>query len=131
MQHNRFGEVGLTEFANVLAAHRELEYLDITSNWIGNTQFNVLFPAVQSCVSRLKTFHCRKNRIGGDKINASLRIRSKHLCVLDLSTNKLTESNAVQLLQYAKDNVTLYGISLQKNLMVNASLINEISEECS
>lgn len=94
MQHNRFGEVDLTEFANVLAAHRELEYLDITSNWIGNTQFNVLYPAVQSKQTKLKTFNCRKNRIGGDKIVDTLEIRSKHLEIIDLSANKLTEANA-------------------------------------
>ena len=126
MQHNRFGEVDLTEFANVLAAHRELEYLDITSNWIGNTQFNVLFPAVQSKQTKLKTFHCRKNRIGGPKAEASLNLRSSHLEVLDFSANKLTEANAEQLLLYAKEEVTLYGVIMRKNVMVNASLVNEI-----
>lgn len=46
MQHNRFGEVDLTNFANALKDHPSLEDLDITANDISSSQFNILFPAV-------------------------------------------------------------------------------------
>ena len=72
----------------------------------------------------------RKNRIGGDRITDSLRLRSTHLEVLDLCQNKLTEANAEELLEYARTEVTLYGVKIDKNVLVNASLANEISEEC-
>jgi uncharacterized membrane protein len=42
----------------------------------------------------------------------------------------MTEANAEELLLYAKEHVTLQSVTLNKNVMINASLINEISEEC-
>ena len=50
--------------------------------------------------------------------------------VLDLSSNKLSEQNSLILLEYARDNVIVEQIQLLKNVHVNASIINSISEEC-
>ena len=130
MQHNRFGEVDLSRFSKALSNHCGLEYIDITANDIGNSQFNILFKAVQGKDSCIKTFHCRKNRIGGEKINKSLRLRCPNLNTIDLSSNKLNEDNVLCLLDQAKENYNLVEVKVAKNVMVNASLMNEISEEC-
>lgn len=53
-----------------------------------------------------------------------------HLRVIDLSSNKLTDENAQCLLNQSKENFNLTKIGLEKNTLVNASLINVIQEEC-
>ena len=68
VQHNRFGEGDLTSFAEVLAQHENLEYLDISHHYIGNTQFVKIYNAIQGPISMLKQFNCRKNRVGGRKL---------------------------------------------------------------
>lgn len=85
MQHNRFGNSDLTEFSNAIATHKTLKYLDISDNRIGNYEFAKLFTAVQNKESKISTFHCRKNRIGGNKIDKMLFCHSQNLQVLDLS----------------------------------------------
>ena len=46
MQHNRFGEADMSQFANVLSTHKGLEYLDISQNRITNREFIKLYRAV-------------------------------------------------------------------------------------
>ena len=81
---------------------------------------------MHSTESVLKTFHCRKNRIGGEKINKNLKARSLSLSVLDLSSNQLNEDNVLCLLAQAKENYVFVDVKVAKNVMVNASLINDI-----
>lgn len=91
MQHNRFGDGDFKPFARVLASHPALKYLDISQNRLHNKDFNKIFSAIQSKNSVLETFHCRKNLVGGSKINDVLNSRSLHLKILDLSQNKLND----------------------------------------
>ena len=85
MQHNRFGTADLAEFSNAIATHKSLKYLDMSANLIGNGEFSKLFAAVQKPSSKISTFMCRKNRIGGYKIDELLFCRSRNLQVLDLT----------------------------------------------
>jgi len=76
MQHNKFGYGDFTEFAKVLANHKTLNYLDVSQNYIENKNFIKLFEAVQSPKSTVSTFHCRKNKVGGDAIEHVFYLRS-------------------------------------------------------
>ena len=89
----------------MIAAHQSLKYLDISQNCLRNKAFIKLFAAVQSEDSKINTFHCRKNMIGGPRLDSVLNFRSRHLSVLNLSQNKLTENNSEILLQCANENV--------------------------
>lgn len=95
MQHNRFGEGDLSEFASEVQKHENLTYLDISANCVGNSDFKQLFTAVQNPKSKISTFHCRKNRVGGAEIDKVLSLTKSHnLSVLDLTSNKLSEENS-------------------------------------
>jgi len=87
MQHNRFGEGNVEHFAAILKSHQSLEYLDISGNKIRNFSFILIYSAVQSQTSRLCTLQCRKNKIGGPKVDDVLRLRSGHLTRLNLTGN--------------------------------------------
>lgn len=96
------GNADLTQFSKAVEKHKTLKYLDLSANKIGNYEFSKLFTAVQSESSKISTFHCRKNRIGGYKVDHVLFCRSRNLRVLDLTQNRLSEHNGKILLQYAK-----------------------------
>ena len=130
MQHNRLGEADLTEFSNTIATHKSLKHLDMSANMIGNEEFSLLFTAVQKSSSIIETFACRKNRIGGLKIDHLLFCRSRNLHVLDLSHNRLSDSNGLSLLKYARLNVTVEKIYLDNNFLISPFVIREIDEEC-
>ena len=130
MQHNRLGEADLTEFSNVIATHKSLKYLDMSANLIGNEEFSLLFTAVQNSANIIESFHCRKNRIGGYKVDHLLFCRSRNLKVLDLSQNRLSVSNGKSLLKYAQLNVTVEKVYLNNNFQVSAQIIREIDFEC-
>ena len=74
MQHNRLADADLTQFGSAIESHRSLNYLDVSANKIGNQEFVKLFQAVSR--SQISTFHFRKNRIGGNKIDHVLFCRS-------------------------------------------------------
>ena len=120
LQHNRFGEGDLSQLADVISTHKSLKYLDISANRVCNNNFIWLFKAIKSDTAKISTFHCRKNRIGGVQIEPVLRCQSLTLSVLDLSQNILTEANSTILLDYAKKNVVIEQIHLDKNMAVNA-----------
>ena len=48
------------------------------------------------------------------------------MSVLDLSSNQLNEDNVLCLLAQAKENYVFVDVKVAKNVMVNASLINDI-----
>ena len=39
MQHNRFGEADLSDFAHAIERHQNMIYLDVSANLIGNSDF--------------------------------------------------------------------------------------------
>lgn len=80
--------------------------------------------------SKISTFHCRKNRVGGNKIDHVLMCKSRHLEILDLTKNKLSEHNGKLLLKYTKTNATIEFLLLGQNHLVSAQVIKEIDEEC-
>ena len=100
MQHNRLADADLTQLASAIESHRSLSYLDVSANKIGNQEFVKLFHAVSR--SQISTFHFRKNRIGGNKIDHVLFCRSQNLRVLNLTQNRLSVQNGTSLLKYAK-----------------------------
>lgn len=55
---------------------------------------------------------------------------TSNLSVIDFSSNKLTEDNVNMLLEQARENFKFVEVKVAKNVMVNASMINDISEEC-
>ena len=130
MQHNRLGEGSFTRLAKVISTHKSLTYIDISQNLLKNAEFVELFSAVQSDTCKMATFHCRKNMIGGDKIDRVLNCHSKHLCRIDFSQNKLTETNGQTLLTYTKANVWIEELLLDKNIQISAQVINNITLEC-
>ena len=92
MQHNRFGEADLTEFAHAIELHESMKYLDISANIIGNQDFQKLYMAVHYKDSKISTFHCRKNKVGGAAVDKVLGLNSsQNLSVIDLSSNKFSE----------------------------------------
>ena len=130
MQHNRFGDGDFKEFSKELAKHPSLTYLDISQNRLHCKPFVKIFSAIQSNECRVRTFHCRKNLIGGSKIDDVLNNRSNHLQVLDLSRNRLNDTNGLALESYARENVSIERITLDKNMEVSASITNAIEDEC-
>ena len=130
MQHNELGDGTLYQFALTIGQHPSLTYLDISQNKINNENFTHLFKQAQTESCKLKVFHCRKNQVGGPEVTAVLNTQSKHLTVLDLSSNALTDENARALLSYARKNVFIETLRIPKNREVSANLANQISEEC-
>ena len=130
MQHNRFGDGDFKDFSKELSKHPSLTYLDISQNRVHCKDFVKIFNAIQSKECRVRTFHCRKNLIGGPRIDEALNSRSLHLQVLDLSQNRLNDTNGLALESYAKENVSIERIELNKNMEVSASIINAIEDEC-
>ena len=74
MQHNRFGETDMSEFAHAIETHQSMLYLDVSANLIGNMDFQKLYMAVQNRNSKISTFHCRKNKVGGAAIDKVLSL---------------------------------------------------------
>ena len=96
MQHNRFGEADLTDFAHAIELHQSMIYLDISANFIGNSDFQKLYMAVHHKGSKISTFHCRKNKVGGAAIDKVLGLNySENLSVIDFSSNKFSEQNSL------------------------------------
>jgi len=93
-----------------------------------NMEFIKLFEAVS--VSKISTFHCRKNLVGGNKIDHVLFCRSRWLKILDLTKNRLSEHNGKLLVRYAKQNCTIEYLTLDKNHLISAQAMKEIDEEC-
>ena len=87
-----------------------------------------MFSAVS--VSNIEAFHCRKGCIGGYKVDHLLFCRSRKLQVLDLTQNRLSDSNGKNLLKYARLNATIEKIYLDNNYLISAQVIREIDEEC-
>ena len=102
MQHNRLGNADFSQLSDAIQNHKSLRYLDVSANKIGNSDFIKLFTSIQSDTSKISTFHCRKNKVGGNRIDHVLFCRSRKLRVLDLTQNRLSEHNGKILLQYAK-----------------------------
>ena len=52
--------------------------------------------AVQNRNSKVGTFHCRKNKVGGAAIDKVLALNvSQNIFIIDLSSNKLSEQNSL------------------------------------
>ena len=128
MQHNRLADADFTDFSKAVERHRSLKYLDVSANRIGNVEFSKLFDAVSK--SQISTFHCRKNKIGGNKVDHVLFSKSKKLTLLDLTENRLSANNGKILLKYTKLNATIESLSLEQNPHISAQLIKDIDDEC-
>ena len=55
---------------------------------------------------------------------------SRNLQVLDLSQNRLSDHNGKILLKYARQNVKIEKLLLDRNWAVSAQIVKDIAEEC-
>ena len=90
----------------------------------------LIYEAVQFIDSKMETFHCRKNKFGGEEIDNVFLHQSYHLCLLNLSGNKLSESNSKLLFEYAHDNSFIEELNISGNILVSAQIMNDITQEC-
>lgn len=63
----------MTLFAKEVGNHTSLKYLDISANFVTSVQFRKIYMAVLNSTSKIERFHCRKNKVGGPKIDEVLR----------------------------------------------------------
>ena len=71
--------------------HQAMEYLDISTNSLGNKGFKSLYGRINRRNTKLKVLRLRDNKIGGDSLNGSLRGVTRSLKTLDLQDNMLTD----------------------------------------
>ena len=120
-----FGAEVMADLSKAILQHKNLRYLDVSSNHIMAEGFKLLLGPILRKNYNLHTLQCRKNEIEGEEIEEFVEslTRNSYFRVLSLSDNYLTNEVAKIILDVCKRDVTIEDISLQGNQEVQHSLI--------